>query len=42
MSKAPKEHVDRLRKWMQFNDELCKIDPTNGFEWEEFKKSFSS
>lgn len=26
MAKAPQEHVDRLRRWMQFNDELCKID----------------
>lgn len=40
MAKAPKEHVDRLRKWMQFNDELCKIDPTNGYEWEGFKKDW--
>jgi hypothetical protein len=40
MSKAPQEHVDRLRRWMQFNDELCKIDPTNEFEWDELKKDW--
>ena len=40
MSKAPREHVDRLRTWMQFNDELSKIDPTNEFEWDEFKKDW--
>ena len=40
MAKAPQEHVDRLRRWMQFNDELCKIDPTNEFEWDEFKKDW--
>jgi hypothetical protein len=40
MAKAPQEHVDRLRTWMQFNDELCKIDPTNKLEWDEFKKDW--
>ncbi len=40
MAKAPQEHVDRLRRWMQFNDELCKIDPTNHFEWNRFKKDW--
>jgi hypothetical protein len=40
MAKAPQEHVDKLRHWMQFNDELCKIDPTNEFEWDEFKKDW--
>lgn len=40
MSKAPQEHVDRLRKWMQFNDELCKVDPTHQREWYEFKKDW--
>jgi len=33
MAKAPQEHVDKLRKWMQFNDELCKIDPTNDYDF---------
>lgn len=37
MAKAPQEHVDRLRIWMQFNDELMKIDPTNQKEWNSFK-----
>ncbi len=40
MAKAPQEHVDRLRIWMQFNNEFCKIDPTNEFEWDEFKKDW--
>jgi len=40
MAKAPKEHVDRLRTWMQFNDELCKIDPTNDNEWETLKEDW--
>ena len=40
MAKAPKEHVDRLRTWMQFNDELCKIDPTNKLEWDSFKEDW--
>ncbi len=40
MAKAPQEHVDKLRKWLQFNDELCKIDPTNEYEWDELKKDW--
>jgi len=40
MAKAPQEHVDTLRRWMQFNDELCKIDPTNEFEWNGFKEDW--
>lgn len=40
MAKAPQEHVDRLRTWMQFNDELCKIDPTNDNEWKSFKNDW--
>jgi len=40
MAKAPQEHVDRLRTWMQFNDEFCKIDPTNQREWDDFKKDW--
>jgi hypothetical protein len=41
MSKAPQEHVDRLRRWMQFNDELCKINPTNPREWLSLKNDWS-
>lgn len=41
MAKAPQEHVDRLRTWLQFNDELCKIDPTNEYEWKSFKEDWS-
>jgi hypothetical protein len=37
MAKASEEHIDRLRHWMQFNDELCKIDPANEFQWNQFK-----
>lgn len=40
MSKASKEHVDKLRSWMQFNDELCKIDPTYSNDWNAFKKDW--
>ncbi len=40
MAKAPQEHVDRLRTWMQFNDELCKIDPTYSNDWKEFKEDW--
>lgn len=40
MAKAPQKHVDRLRIWMQFNDELTKIDPTYSNDWEAFKKDW--
>lgn len=40
MAKAPQEHVDRLRSWMQFNDEVCKIDPENPHEWKSFKEDW--
>ena len=40
MTNAPQEHIDRLRNWMQFNDELCTIDPTNSKEWERFKSDW--
>ena len=36
MAKAPKEHVERLIRWMQFNDELCRLNPLNKFEWNVF------
>jgi hypothetical protein len=38
MAKAPKEHIERLRNWLKFNDELCKIDPES--DWDEFKKDW--
>jgi hypothetical protein len=41
MAKAPKEHVDRLRIWLQFTDELSKIDPEYKKEWESFKEDWS-
>jgi hypothetical protein len=40
MSKAPKDHIDKLRNWLQFNDELCKIDPENEYEWEGLKNDY--
>lgn len=40
MTKAKQEHVDRLRSWLQFNDELCKIDPENKEEWEGLKNDY--
>lgn len=40
MAKAPQEHIDTLRKWMQFNDELSTINPLNKFEWEWFLKDW--
>ncbi len=40
LAKAPEEHVDRLRIWMQFNDELCKIDPRNEYEWNRLKEDW--
>lgn len=40
MAKAPQEHIDIYRRWMQFNDELSKIDPLYYREWEQFKKDW--
>ena len=40
MAKAPQDHINRLRVWLQFNNELCKIDPLLQREWEEFKKDW--
>lgn len=36
MAKAPKEHIDRLRTWMQFTDELSQIDTDSQREWRSF------
>lgn len=41
MSKAPKEHIDKLRRFLQFTDELSKIDPENRREWERLKEDWS-
>ena len=41
MAKAPQEHVDQLRIWMQFNDELMKIDPTHFRDWLDFKRDWN-
>jgi len=40
MAKAPKEHIDRLRTWMQFTDEISKIDLDNQREWESFTEDW--
>jgi hypothetical protein len=40
MAKAPKEHVDKLRTWLQFTDELSQIEPENSREWEKFKEDW--
>lgn len=41
MAKAPQEHVNRLRTWLQFTDELSQIDPENSREWGNFKEDWS-
>ena len=41
MAKAPQEHVDRLRVWMQFNDLLMQIDPLYNREWMDFKMDWA-
>ena len=41
LAKAKEEHVDTLRIWLQFNDELCKIDTENEYEWRSFMKDWS-
>ena len=40
MTKAPKEHVDRLRIWLQFTNELSEIDPENKYEWDKLKEDW--
>jgi hypothetical protein len=40
MAKSPQEHIDRLRRWLQFNDELCKIDPTSDYDWDRFMEDW--
>lgn len=42
MAKASQQDVDKLRTWLQFNDELCKINPTSENDWYRFKKDWSS
>lgn len=37
LAKAPENHVDALRIWLQFNDELCKIDTEYEVEWQSLK-----
>ncbi len=40
MAKAPQKHVDRLRNFLQFTEELIKIDPTINTEWEKLKRDW--
>ena len=40
MAKAPQEHRDSLRIWLQFNDEICKINPENSYEWTRLKSDW--
>ncbi len=40
IAKAPKEHRDKLMTWLQFTDELSRIDPENYSEWERFKVDY--
>lgn len=41
MSKAPKEHRDKLRRFLQFTDEIVNIDPENKREWERLKEDWN-
>ena len=38
MAKAQQKHVDRLRNFLQFTEELCKIEPNNSREWGKLKE----
>jgi polyhydroxyalkanoate synthesis regulator phasin len=42
MSKAPQEHIVRLRTWMQFNEELCEIDPEYKKDWDCLKQTYEN
>lgn len=42
MSKAPKDHVDKLRTWLQFTDELSQINPENLSEWKSLKEDWQN
>jgi hypothetical protein len=41
LAKSSQEDIDKLRNWLQFNDELSKIDPSNSFAWENFKDDWN-
>jgi len=41
IAKASQKDVNTLRTWLQFNDELCKINPKNEYEWSRFKEDWS-
>lgn len=40
MAKASQEDINKLRTWLQFNDELCKIDAENEYEWGRLKEDW--
>lgn len=41
LGKATQKDIDKLRIWLEFNDELSKIDPSNSFAWENFKDDWN-
>ena len=41
IAKATQKDIDKLRIWLQFNDELSKIDPSNVFAWQNFKDDWN-
>lgn len=41
LSKASNDHIYTLRNWLQFNDELCKIDVDNEWEWNRFMEDWA-
>jgi hypothetical protein len=41
LAKATQKDIDKLRIWLQFNDELSKIDPSNVFAWQNFKDDWN-
>jgi hypothetical protein len=40
MAKAKQKDIDKLRTWLQLNDQLAKIDPINEREWIQLKKDW--
>jgi hypothetical protein len=41
LGKATQKDIDKLRIWLEFNDELSKIDPSNCFAWDNFKDDWN-
>lgn len=40
MAKASEKDIKTLRTWLQFNDELSKINPSNEYEWNSLKNDW--